>query len=451
MVAAVAAAAGGGPERGEDFGGGLASLPVLPGGGDPAGPAGALLVRTADGRALGLVAAPGGQPAEEGAGPELEPEPETEPEPELEPEEVRRGLDAVRGLRESGNAAFAAGELELAVERYSAALARLSRPPLLGRTAANFEALPLHCNLAATSRRLRDAAASGGGGVQSSLNERVLAHCTAALALEPRSVKALYRQAEAQAWAGALYAARASLDRALRTAPDHPEVLALSDACDDGLEAGEALDTPEGAAGGGVGPRGRAIPAHSPTEGAPPPLPEEFVPFVAGVRRQVAQELEEKGGVTAAVHLRHTREGGVEEGQGGMGSESALKDGSSRPGTGEGYAFGTVDISGAFDSLQNLRECCAFIRGQHFAHAADCACVVVDKARVRYPVVWWAHPWPGDPDDAGVFLEAHWRTGEGGHVTWFLPLATGGALGEPIELHPEAALLDDGDTALFLA
>ena len=446
---AVAAAAAAAAEEGE-FGGGLAGLPVLPGGGDPAGPAGALLVRAADGRALGLVAAPGGRPAEEGGGPEPEPEPETEPEPELEPEEVRLGLDAVRGLRESGNAAFAAGELELAVERYGAALARLSGPPLLGRTAANSEALPLHCNLAATSRRLRDAAAPEGGGVQSSLNERVLAHCAAALALEPRSVKALYRQAEAQAWAGALYAARASLDRALRTAPDHPEVLALSDACDDGLEAGKALDTPEGAGGGGggAGPRGRATPAHSPNEGAPPPpLPEEFVPFLAGVRRRVAQELEEKGGVTAAVHLRHPRE---EEGQGGMGGDSTLKDGSSRPGTGDGYAFGTVDISGAFDSLQNLRECCAFIRGQHFAHAADCACVVVDKARVRYPVVWWAHPWPGDPDDAGLFLEAHWRTKGGGHATWFLPLAPGVALGEPIALHPEAALLDGGDTALFL-
>merc|ERR1712091_690561 len=209
---AVAAAASAAAAEEEEFGGGLAGLPVLPGGGDPAGPAGALLVRAADGRALGLVAAPGGRPAEEGGGggPEPEPEPGTEPEPELEPEEVRLGLDAVRGLRESGNAAFAAGELELAVERYGAALARLSGPPLLGRTAANSEALPLHCNLAATSRRLRDAAAPEAEGVQSSLNERVLAHCAAALAIEPRSVKALYRQAEAQAWAGALYAARAS-------------------------------------------------------------------------------------------------------------------------------------------------------------------------------------------------------------------------------------------------
>merc|ERR1719281_1686355 len=174
-----------GPEE-EAGGGGLAGLPVLPGGGDPAGPAG------------------------EGAGPE--------PEPEPEPEEVRRALDAARGLRESGNAAFAAGELELAVERYGTALARLSRPPLLGRAAANSEALPLHCNLAAASRRLRDA---GGGGEQGSLNERVLAHCAAALALDPRSVKALYRQAGSRAWMGALHAARASLDQALRFAPDH--------------------------------------------------------------------------------------------------------------------------------------------------------------------------------------------------------------------------------------
>ena len=164
-------------------------------------------------------------------------------------------------------------------------------------------------------------------------------------------------------------------------------------------------------------------------------MPEEFESFVATIRQQVARDFEEKGDVVSAVYLRHPRD---ELGQDG--EDTAPQEESA-------YAFGTVEVAGAFESLQNLRDATLFIRGQHFAQAADCMCVAVDKARVAYPLVWWAHPWPGDQDNEGVFVEAHWKRG---HATWFLPRGPGATvLGDPILLHRETALLDEV-TPLFL-
>ena len=185
-----------------------------------------------------------------------------------------------------------------------------------------------------------------------------------------------------------------------------------------------------GARGQGSGGGGRGE-----GENTPERVPEGFESFVAAIQQQVVREFEEKGEVVSAVFLRHTRD---ELGQDG---KDAAPQGESA------YALGTVEVAGAFESLQNLQDATQFIRRQHFAQAADCMCVAVDKAHVTYPLVWWAHPWPGDQDEEGVFVEAHWKRG---HATWFLPRGPGATvLGEPILLHPETALLDEV-TPLFL-
>ena len=45
--------------------------------------------------------------------------------------------------------------------------------------------------------------------------------------------------------------------------------------------------------------------------------------------------------------------------------------------------------------------------------------VIVQKSKMMYPHVWWAHPWPftSDMEKDGIFLEAHTRDA---HSTWFI-------------------------------
>jgi len=104
--------------------------------------------------------------------------------------------------------------------------------------------------------------------------------------------------------------------------------------------------------------------------------------------------------------------------------------------------FGKFDIKDAFFSPSNLSSALEFVRGQHFTASAKFAFVVVQKSRMNYPNVWWAHPWPvEDREMDGVFLETHAR---GAHSTWFIPLE--GSAERPI---PQRALLLDQECKLL--
>ena len=95
------------------------------------------------------------------------------------------------------------------------------------------------------------------------------------------------------------------------------------------------------------------------------------------------------------------------------------------PDTGGGAAsHGRVDLSGAFESTVSLADAAGFVRGQHRAASAAAAALVVPRAAVRYPLVWYAGSWPDHlaTDEAGVFVELH--TPHGGRRTWFIAAAT---------------------------
>jgi len=107
--------------------------------------------------------------------------------------------------------------------------------------------------------------------------------------------------------------------------------------------------------------------------------------------------------------------------------------------------FGMIEIKDAFQSPSNLSSALQFVRSQHFTATAKYAFVIVQKSKMMYPHVWWAHPWPftSDMEKDGIFLEAHTRDA---HSTWFIPLE--GAKDCPIPqrevlLHKECKLLDE--------
>ena len=73
--------------------------------------------------------------------------------------------------------------------------------------------------------------------------------------------------------------------------------------------------------------------------------------------------------------------------------------------------------------------------------------MLVSRAAVGYPHVWYAGRWPTGVvarDAAGVFCELLTRRGA---TTWFLPEADG-VLGAPLPLPRDCALLD-APSALF--
>lgn len=85
-----------------------------------------------------------------------------------------------------------------------------------------------------------------------------------------------------------------------------------------------------------------------------------------------------------------------------------------------GAAYGTVRADGAFASAAALASALAFVRGLPTFAETDAACLLVPRAHVQYPCVWYAGSWPADLDvDApGVFVELHGRHSDA--QTWFL-------------------------------
>ena len=86
-----------------------------------------------------------------------------------------------------------------------------------------------------------------------------------------------------------------------------------------------------------------------------------------------------------------------------------------------GGAYGAVRAEGAFASAAALASARAFVRQLPTFGEADAAAVVVPKAQVQYPHVWYASlGWPEQlgVDAQGVFVELHVRGAD--TATWFL-------------------------------
>jgi hypothetical protein len=86
-----------------------------------------------------------------------------------------------------------------------------------------------------------------------------------------------------------------------------------------------------------------------------------------------------------------------------------------------GAAYGTVRADGAFASSAALASALAFVRGLPTFVETDAACLIVPRAHVQYPCVWYAGSWPDelDVDAPGVFVELHARHSDDTQ-TWFL-------------------------------
>ena len=76
-----------------------------------------------------------------------------------------------------------------------------------------------------------------------------------------------------------------------------------------------------------------------------------------------------------------------------------------------GGAYGAVRADGAFASAAALSSAVAFVRKLPTFGEADAAAIIVPKAHVYYPLVWYALNWPDQLgiDAKGVFVELHAR------------------------------------------
>jgi hypothetical protein len=79
-----------------------------------------------------------------------------------------------------------------------------------------------------------------------------------------------------------------------------------------------------------------------------------------------------------------------------------------------GSAYGTVRADGAFASAAALASALAFVRGLPTFAETTAAAVLVPRAHVQYPHVWYAGSWPEELsiDANGVFVELHARDAE---------------------------------------
>ena len=86
-----------------------------------------------------------------------------------------------------------------------------------------------------------------------------------------------------------------------------------------------------------------------------------------------------------------------------------------------GGGYGAVRAEGAFASAAALASARAFVRRLPTFGEADAAAVIVRKAQVQYPHVWYGSlAWPEQlgVDAQGVFVEIHARGAD--TATWFL-------------------------------
>ena len=335
--------------------------------------------------------------------------------------------------RELGNACYMNARYEMAEAHYARCLDALQAPDVIAIAPANACARAAHANLAACA-------------LKRGRYEAAARHADLALAIDPRDVKALFRKGEALRLSGRYEEALRALGAALCLDEDSEDVRAAMDECEDRLED----LAPQNAAG--------RPPPRTPEAAAPRPLRlTEALRGLAEDRMQAAREAYGTDPAALGPHVCLAHPDGDDALGGGGG------------GAPDGFRIGVIKIDGAFESPAALREALGFVRSQHFVHTAHAAVVIAQKRDVRYPKVWWAHPWPifsknggangaeegegaegggwkerearPSPEaDEGVFVELHTREG---HATWFLPAASDGdGLGDAVLLPPESVLAE---------
>jgi len=274
-------------------------------------------------------------------------------------------LSLAQQARKEGNNAYAAHDYEESVAHYKKALGLLLKPSVACTTGANLEAATLHCNLAAAHLRLGQPA-------------EAMAECNLALAGQPKHAKALFRRAEARLALGLLPEALADAEATRVVAPADAAVRGLIFDIEDAIAA------------------------------APTPLRSEQS---VERREQFAGDEQSRTFVEeciSEVHASFMASGTA---------ETELRLLHVTPDAGR--QFGRVALDGAFASSSTLRSALAFVRGQHTTADAHAAVLIVDRAQVCFPCVWYAGHWPEElPLDArGVFVQLITRKGS---RTWFL-------------------------------
>eukprot|EP00958_Prasinococcus_capsulatus_P007906 scaffold740_cov405-Prasinococcus_capsulatus_cf.AAC.9 len=120
--------------------------------------------------------------------------------------DIVAAAEAVQRLKQEGNEHFKAEELEEALATWEQGLRRLAVAPLAATVTANRAAGLLRCNKAAALLKLQ-------------LFSPALAECNQALRIDPDSVKALFRRAQARRGLKLYSQAVEDLEKALRLEP----------------------------------------------------------------------------------------------------------------------------------------------------------------------------------------------------------------------------------------
>jgi tetratricopeptide (TPR) repeat protein len=293
-------------------------------------------------------------------------------------------LSLVQQARKEGNSAYAAHDYEESVAHYKKALGLLLKPAVACTPDANLEAVTLHCNVAAAHLRLGKPA-------------EAMAECNLALAGQPKHAKALFRRAEARLAVGLLAQALTDAEAARVVAPADAAVRDLIFDIEDAIAAAptplkskQSVERKEQFAGD-----------------------EQSRTFVEECISEVHASFMASGTAETELRLLHvTPDAGRRQ-------------------------FGRVALDGAFASSSTLRSALAFVRGQHTTADAHAAVLIVDRAQVCFPCVWYAGHWPEElPLDArGVFVQLITRKGS---RTWFL-----NRRGSSSMLDPECELPQD--------
>jgi tetratricopeptide (TPR) repeat protein len=267
--------------------------------------------------------------------------------------------------------------------------------------------------------------------------EEAIEHCKLALAIDGTNVKALFRRAEGLKMLGRYQEALGQLEKALLVEENNEEIREAMDDCEDLIDLA-----------GGDSMASLSIDPQEEDHGDPaaPELPEDVLVAVQAKIDELRSSIYMKGKEgkqNGGRLLQHQGDTEEEEEEGLVKEHIMLNHGDGK--------VGMVEIRDAFMSPSNLASATAFVRSQHFTATARYAFIIVQKSRMVYPHIWWAHPWPfpADMDKDGIFLEAHTRET---HGTWFIPLEGSRQSHlvpqREILLDKECKLLDD-DESIF--
>lgn len=305
----------------------------------------------------------------------------------------------VRRWRTSGNDAYRTHDFPESVAQYKRALALLMQPPVACTAEGNAEAVILRCNLAAALLKLGQPADAA-------------AQCDLALASQPRHPKALFRRAEARLALGKLSEALSDAEAARVVAPADAAVANLMYDIENAIAAAPAARRTQ---------QQDETAAVTSQQWEPD---ETLLSFAEECMSDVYGSFMDAGAAATQLRLLHVTPDG-------------------------GRTYGHISLDGAFASASALHSALAFVRGQHTTAFAQAAVLVVDRADVVFPCVWFAGTWPEElPFDArGVFVQLISR---GGARTWFLhQRGSNNTMLDPKRELPDDCRLVDDVKAIF--